>query len=150
MSVEATLNQLPQFSPAQSQYVGDQQPSAVNTVGIATANLRGLGANRTLVLLDGRRPQPANAALVVDLNTIPTAAINGVEIITGGASAVYGADAVAGVVNFKLRNNFQGMELDAQYGITGKPGTAPGELNTPDGFDLLLPDGSTPTHPVTG
>src|SRR4051812_44007117 len=57
VSLEATLNQLPQFSPAQGQFVGDQQPSATNTVGIATVNLRGLGANRTLVLLDGRRPQ---------------------------------------------------------------------------------------------
>ncbi|MGZ3276088.1 MAG: TonB-dependent receptor domain-containing protein [Caulobacteraceae bacterium] len=118
VSLEATLNKLPQFNPAQSQYVGDQQPSATNTVGISTVNLRGLGANRTLVLLDGRRPQPANAALVVDLNTIPTAAIDGVEIITGGASAVYGADAVAGVVNFKLKKNFQGFEIDGQWGKT--------------------------------
>jgi outer membrane receptor protein involved in Fe transport len=117
-SIEATLNQLPQFSPAQSQFVGDQQPSSTNTVGIATVNLRGLGANRTLVLLDGRRPQPANAALVIDLNTIPSAAIDGVEVITGGASAVYGADAVAGVVNFKLKKNFQGIEVDGQYGVT--------------------------------
>ena len=78
VSLEATLNQLPQFNPAQGQFVGDQQPSATNTVGIATVNLRGLGSNRTLVLLDGRRPQPANAALVVDLNTIPAAAIDGV------------------------------------------------------------------------
>src|SRR5438105_2867201 len=88
VSLEATLNQLPQFNPAQGQFVGDQQPSAINTVGIATVSLRGLGSNRTLVLLDGRRPQAANAALVVDLNTIPSAAIDGVEIITGGASAV--------------------------------------------------------------
>jgi iron complex outermembrane receptor protein len=117
VSLEATLNQLPQFNPAQGQFVGDQQPSAVNTVGIATVNLRGLGANRTLVLLDGRRPQPANAALVIDLNTIPSAAIDGVEIITGGASAVYGADAVAGVVNFKLKKSFQGFEVDGQYGV---------------------------------
>jgi iron complex outermembrane receptor protein len=70
------------------------------------------------VLLDGRRTQPANASLVVDLNTIPSAALSGVEIITGGAAATYGADAVAGVVNFQLKRNFSGVELDAQYGET--------------------------------
>ncbi len=118
VGIENTLNQLPQFSPAGTQYPGDGQPSATNTVGIASVSLRGLGPNRTLVLLDGRRAQPANAALVVDLNTIPSAMIDNVEVITGGASAVYGADALAGVVNFKLKKNFQGAEFDAQYGIT--------------------------------
>ncbi len=119
VGIETTLNQLPQFTPAGTQFPGDGQPSATNTVGIASINLRGLGTNRTLVLLDGRRPQPANAALVVDLNTIPSAMIDNVEVITGGASAVYGADAIAGVVNFKLKKNYQGAEFDAQYGLTG-------------------------------
>ncbi|MDR2216325.1 MAG: TonB-dependent receptor, partial [Nevskiaceae bacterium] len=89
-----------------------------NTPGISSVNLRGLGDNRNLVLIDGRRGQPANATLVVDVNSIPAAAIESVEIISGGASATYGADAIAGVVNFKLKNNFQGVSLDAQTSIT--------------------------------
>ena len=67
--------------------------------------------NRTLVLLDGRRVQPVNGQLVVDVNTIPSAAIERVEVITGGAAAVYGADAIAGVVNFILRSDFEGVEF---------------------------------------
>ncbi len=83
-------------------------------------NLRGIGANRTLVLVDGRRAQPANASLVVDLNTIPSAAIERVETITGGASAVYGADALAGVVNFVLRDDFEGVDMDFHTGVTAE------------------------------
>ena len=80
--------------------------------------MRGLGANRNLVLIDGRRPQPVNALLVVDTNTIPSVAIERVEVVTGGASATYGADAVAGVVNFIMKQNFEGIELDVQSGQT--------------------------------
>ena len=120
-SVEATLNQLPQFTPGQSQNLGSGAGSpfvdAVAAPGAATLNLRGLGANRNLVLVNGRRPQPVNAQLVTDVNTIPSAAIANVEVITGGAAAVYGSDAIAGVVNFILKDNFEGMEVDAQYGI---------------------------------
>jgi iron complex outermembrane receptor protein len=71
-------------------------------------------------VLDGRRPQPANASLVIDVNTIPTAAIGNVEVITGGASAVYGPDAMAGVINFILRDDFEGLELDLQTGQTAE------------------------------
>ena len=121
--VEDTLNKLPQFQAgfnnqiAQAQQV---QPSATSTPGTSALDLRGLGPNRTLVLVDGRRFQPANAAGFVDTNSIPSSMIDSVEVVTGGASAVYGADAVAGVVNFKLKQNFQGLELDAQYGITSR------------------------------
>ena len=89
---------MPQFTPAQSQFsaVGEIQTSPTVSLGIGTVNLRGVGTNRTLVLVDGRRGQPVNASLVVDLNTIPSAAIERVETITGGASAVYGADAHGG------------------------------------------------------
>jgi iron complex outermembrane recepter protein len=119
VGVENALNQLPQFVPAQTQFVNnDNSPSATDVPGAATINLRGLGTNRTLVLLDGRRAQPSNTALVVDVNSIPAAAIDHVEVVTGGASAVYGADAIAGVVNFRLKNHFQGAELDAQSGVT--------------------------------
>jgi outer membrane receptor protein involved in Fe transport len=112
ISIESVLNQLPQFVPDNTQFDSQNVGSGAQVPGIATVNLRGIGANRTLVLIDGRRVQPANASLVVDLNTIPTAAIERVENITGGASAVYGADALAGVVNFVLRDDFEGVEMD--------------------------------------
>lgn len=127
-AMEKVLNELPQFVPAQTMFsAGDVQPSAFNNPGIVTLNLRGLGANRNLVLLDGRRPQPANAQLVVDINSIPAAAVESVEIISGGASAVYGADAIGGVTNFKLKRNFQGLSLNAQTTFTEEGG---GKENT--------------------
>ena len=120
LSVESTLNKLPQFSLGSNQFTtsADIQSSAANTPGAATLNLRGLGANRNLVLINGKRAQPSNATLAIDINTIPAAAIDSVEIITGGASAVYGADAMAGVVNFKLKHDFQGISVDYQTGQT--------------------------------
>src|SRR5690606_10434033 len=76
VGVETILNQLPQFVPALTQFsTGDIQNSAINTVGSSTVSLRGLGANRNLVLIDGRRGQPVNATLVVDTNSIPSSAI---------------------------------------------------------------------------
>lgn len=89
------------------------------TVGVNLANLRGLGTNRTLVLVNGRRhvgSSPGNAA--VDMNAIPTALIERVDVITGGASAVYGADAVTGVINVVLKDRFEGLEANAQYGLS--------------------------------
>lgn len=118
LSIESVLNQMPQFTPAGTQFVSGGQSSPTTSLGIASVNLRGIGTNRTLVLVDGRRPQPSNAALVVDLNTIPAAAIARVETITGGASAVYGPDALAGVVNFVLRDDFEGIDFDYQTGMT--------------------------------
>ncbi len=120
LNVESYLNQLPSFNPAASPTTmeDDIQPTAVNAVGIATISLRGFGPNRNLVLMDGKRPVPANAVMSVDVNTIPSAMLERVEIISGGASAVYGADAIGGVTNFILRKNFKGLEVDAQTGIT--------------------------------
>ncbi|MCX7036314.1 MAG: TonB-dependent receptor [Proteobacteria bacterium] len=119
LAVESVLNQLPQFVPANTQFnTSDVFPSATSTPGISTVSLRGLGANRTLVLVDGRRAQPVNSTLVIDTNSIPSSALESVEIISGGASAVYGADALAGVTNFKLRKDFQGMDLQLRSGMT--------------------------------
>src|SRR6188768_2126157 len=118
-ALESNLNKLPQFTPAQTPTAGgDIQPTATNTPGAATISLRGIGANRNLVLVDGRRSTPSNASGVTDISTIPGAAIERVEVISGGASATYGADAVAGVTNFILKKNFQGLELDGQMSIT--------------------------------
>lgn len=120
-AIETSLNKLPQFTPAQTPALGgDIQATATNTPGAASVSLRGLGANRNLVLLDGRRATPGNANMVVDINSIPAAAIERVEIITGGASATYGADAVGGVVNFIMKKNFQGLELDGRMGISSR------------------------------
>lgn len=127
-AVEQSLNKLPQFTISQSSTVkntegtlsaagGDIQPNATNTPGAATVSLRGVGANRSLVLIDGRRGTPGNASGTVDISTIPSAALERVEVISGGASATYGADAVAGVTNFILRKNFKGLELDGQVGF---------------------------------
>ena len=86
----------------------------------ANIQLRGLGTARTLVLMDGHRITPSNPSGVIDVNTIPIALIENIETITGGASATYGSDALAGVVNFKLKHHFQGIQIDGQYGVTDR------------------------------
>jgi len=106
VNTETLLNSLPQTVP------GLDRTSNNPGNGTATVDLRGLGANRTLVLVDGKRVTPTSSNGVVDINSIPTALIKNVEVLTGGASAVYGADAVAGVVNFILRDDFEGVDLN--------------------------------------
>ena len=117
--VTATLRQIPAL--LSSGTVADSIERGGGGVGQATLNLRGLGSNRTLVLVDGRRHVSGVAgAQTVDVSTIPSALIERVEVLTGGASAVYGADAVTGVVNYVLRRDFDGLELDAQMGISSR------------------------------
>ena len=90
-------------------------------VGQAVLNLRGLGANRTLVLVNGRRHvSGVSGAQAVDVSSIPSALIERVETLTGGASSIYGADAVTGVVNFVLRDDFEGIEANVQSGISSE------------------------------
>jgi len=113
VTIEAALNQLPQFSPAGTAGNGGQ-----GTGGHATVNLRGLGSNRNLVLLDGRRLPLADISGNVDINLIPDAILASVQTITGGASAVYGSDAMSGVVNFITLPHFEGLRTDVQYGNT--------------------------------
>ncbi|WP_299322156.1 TonB-dependent receptor [Parasphingopyxis sp.] len=86
--------------------------------GIASLNLRGLGTTRNLILLDGSRIVPATLFSETDLNVVPVALVERVEIVTGGASSVYGADAIAGVANFVMRRDFEGLEASMTYGIT--------------------------------
>lgn len=86
--------------------------------GGATIDLRGLGANRTLIMINGRRMVPFSLDGTVDTNSIPIALLNRVDLLTGGASVVYGADAVAGVVNFNLKKNFSGFDATTSYGMT--------------------------------
>ncbi|MEO9078722.1 MAG: TonB-dependent receptor plug domain-containing protein, partial [Rhodanobacter sp.] len=117
VSLDSAIGRMPQFAAAQGQSeVGDVQGSTGFQGGQSYADLRGLGAERTLVLLDGQRLVPTNPNGAVDLNLIPMALLEDVDVITGGASATYGSDAVAGVVNFRLRQHFQGIQLSEQIG----------------------------------
>src|ERR1700730_3675612 len=118
-TLDRAIGELPQFSAAQGMSeVGDVQGATGFAGGQSYGDLRGLGPNRALVLMDGRRPMPSNPNGSIDLNTIPMSMIENVEVITGGASSTYGSDAIAGVLNFKLRNNFSGAELSVTHGET--------------------------------
>ncbi len=110
--VEDLISQLPQAFAAQNSTVSN------GASGTATVSLRNLGSSRTLVLINGRRMgygSPNDPA--ADLNQIPEQLVERVEVLTGGASAVYGSDAVAGVVNFIMKKDFEGLQIDAQYGF---------------------------------
>jgi iron complex outermembrane recepter protein len=111
-SIEQVLRQLPGTSAGIGTQVNNGQG------GVSTFNLRGLGSNRNLVLLNNRRIVPSTLGNVVDLNIIPVALIERSDILTGGAVTSYGADAIAGVVNFVTKQNFQGVDVRANYGVT--------------------------------
>jgi outer membrane receptor protein involved in Fe transport len=136
-TVESSLNTLPQFVPA---FTASSNNPGNN--GQANVSLRGLGTTSTLVLVDGRRLMPANGNGVADLNIIPSSLIESVEIITGGASAVYGSDALAGVVNFKLKRDFDGVELDGTWGQTDRGDGAQYEAGMTVGTDFADGRGS--------
>jgi len=121
LTAEDAMNQLPQLGDALE--VG----SSINSlnsgfgVGTQTVNLRGLGSNRTLVLVNGRRHIGGDMGTsAVDLNTIPAGLIERVDVVTGAGSAIYGADAVTGVVNVILKENYEGTELTSRFGVTGE------------------------------
>jgi outer membrane receptor protein involved in Fe transport len=107
---EDLINSLPQSFATQGSNISN------GSTGTASVNLRGLGSQRTMVLVNGKRLQPGDPRLgsVADINFIPSALIKRVDVLTGGASSVYGADAVAGVVNFIMDTNFRGLRIDAQ------------------------------------
>lgn len=125
--IEKVLNELPQLVPSIT--TTSNNPS---NGGQANISLRGLGTARTLVLIDGTRMQPSNVSGVVDLNTIPSGLIQSVEIMTGGASSTYGSDAIAGVVNFRMKRDFEGAEINARTGLTTE------NDGRTVGFDVLL------------
>ena len=113
-NIENILNVMPQVVATTT--------SASNNPGggVATVNLRGLGSQRTLVLVDGRRYVSYDVNQVVDLNTIPASLIERIDVVTGGRSAVYGSDAIAGVVNFVMKDNFEGVEFNTAGRVTGR------------------------------
>jgi iron complex outermembrane receptor protein len=109
---EDLINSLPQSFAAQGSNISN------GATGTATVNLRGLGSSRTLVLVNGRRLMPGDPrAPVPDINFIPALAVKRIDVLTGGASSVYGADAVAGVVNFIMDTDFEGIRVDGQYSL---------------------------------
>ena len=109
--VEDLLNNLPQVNAGLN-------GAALGPTGTATVDLRGFGAFRTLVLIDGRRMNPGDPINPsADLNSVPAGLVKRVEVLTGGASSIYGSDAIAGVVNFVMDDNFNGVRLDAQYSL---------------------------------
>ncbi|RIV80149.1 TonB-dependent receptor [Aurantiacibacter xanthus] len=119
VAVDDYLRELPQFTAGTGDYSND---SNGGTAGRATLNLRGLGPQRNLVILDGRRLMSSGTDGAIDINTIPSLAIGGIEIISGGASATYGSDALSGVVNFKTRTDLDGFDVRAQYTALDQPG----------------------------
>ncbi|OYU74456.1 MAG: TonB-dependent receptor, partial [Alphaproteobacteria bacterium PA3] len=151
--IEDLTNALPQVFAGQNSGVSN------GADGTATIDLRGLGASRTVVLIDGRRLMPGGVGggAGADLNFIPAALVSGVEVLTGGASATYGADAVAGVVNFKMNRGFRGVRLDAQYGFyqhnnngalrdtvnaSGRVTAPEGNVTTGEAYDATLAIGA--------
>ncbi|MDP8994570.1 MAG: TonB-dependent receptor plug domain-containing protein, partial [Pseudomonadota bacterium] len=113
VNVEQVLNQLPQVIPSTGATPFGNNPGS----GVAAISLRGLGAGRNLVLVNGRRWIFYDTNQIVDVNTIPAFLLDSVDVVTGGASAVYGSDAIAGVVNFRLRQ-LDGLVTGTQYNIT--------------------------------
>jgi outer membrane receptor protein involved in Fe transport len=148
-SAEELLHDLPGQVPGLSQNTNN------GGNGSANANLRGLGTNRNLVLLDGQRLVPVDLVARTDLNIIPSSLIERVDVFTGGASTVYGADAVAGVINFITKRNFSGIDVDLGTGISerGDGALLRGNATVGANFDdnrgnVVLSVGYTQTNPV--
>jgi iron complex outermembrane recepter protein len=155
------ITQLPQiFNNGIGQDLGNGTSGLTTAGGVATADLRGLGPNRTLVLVDGRRLGQGSPYTVIqspapDLDQIPAGLVERVEVVTGGASAAYGSDAIAGVINFIMKKNFQGFQVDGKFdenwhdnhdtfmqNLVTQFGTTPATGNHWDGrqraFDVLM------------
>jgi len=130
-TAEEVLRTIPGAAPSSNAQVNN------GNVGASFVNLRSIGTNRNIVLLDGVRIVPFDQLLRVDLNIIPLALVDRVDVLTGGASSTYGADAVAGVINFITRSDFSGMELQVSDGITqrGDGNTLRGDLTIGANFD---------------
>jgi outer membrane receptor protein involved in Fe transport len=116
-NIEDVINAQPALIASQNKFLN-------NPGGETFLDLRGLGTNRTLVLIDGRRAMPASPAGEVDLNTIPSSLIDHIDIVSGGGAATYGSDAIAGVVNFVLKKDFEGFQSQFKYGQEIKDGFA--------------------------
>lgn len=132
--LEDLLNDMPQIFAAQTSAIAN------GATGTATVDLRGLGSTRTLTLLNGRRlpsGSPQAGGIGADINQIPAGLVDRVEILTGGASATYGSDAIAGVVNFILKDDFEGFSFDYQYAFSqhNNDNSRLQQINTDAGFN---------------
>jgi iron complex outermembrane receptor protein len=143
---EDILNNLPQVTAEQSGGL------SISSVGVATVSLRDLGSQRTLVLVNNKRMNPGGAGGVVpgnsnapDINQIPADLIERVDVLTGGASAVYGADAVAGVVNFVLNTHYEGVKVDANYAFNNHKNDNQTYLGYLSAFGAPLPESTANT-----
>ncbi|WP_293377531.1 TonB-dependent siderophore receptor [Phenylobacterium sp.] len=147
--IEDITNSLPQV------FAGQGSSITNGATGAASVNLRGLGPSRTLVLIDNRRVMPGDpnsTSAAADLNFIPAALVERVDVLTGGASATYGADAVAGVVNFVMLHNFEGVRIDAEYnGYQHDNGNSVGQnaLNTAAKTAIIPSQFALPPSSVT-
>jgi len=117
------INALPQNIIGTNADFGNTSSPLTATGGFTTVDLRGLGPQRTLVLVNGRRlgagdPSTSNQNVAPDIDQIPAPLVERIDVVTGGASATYGSDAIAGVVNFILKKDFQGVQIDGQYGFS--------------------------------
>ncbi|MEM8682896.1 MAG: TonB-dependent receptor [Pseudomonadota bacterium] len=143
LNIIEVVNKLPQLFSSQngvqsSFFDTDVNTGLDNAPGLAVLDLRGLGATRTLTLVDGQRHVsglPGSSA--VDVTTIPTALVERVDVLTGGASSIYGADAVTGVVNFVMKRDFEGTEFDAQLGVPGESGGEDFRLSLTHGQNFM-------------
>ncbi|CAI4149055.1 TonB-dependent receptor [Alteromonas macleodii] len=134
MNIGEVLNELPSLANTFSLGNSGQ---FIGTAGLNILDLRGMGTDRTLVLVDGKRHVSSSAgSAAVDTNTIPTSWIERVEIVTGGASAVYGADAVTGVVNFILKKNIEGFDVSATQGFAQENGYKNDKYQASYGFNF--------------
>ena len=133
------LNRLPGITAAQDSNVAN------GATGTSSINLRGLGTNRNLVLIDGKRLGPGTPTISsADLNQIPTPLLQRVDVVTGGASAVYGSDAIAGVTNFILNREFEGFEINTSYGVfvDSNSSDVAQDILTLSSNDGVVPDGT--------
>ncbi|MEK6192635.1 MAG: TonB-dependent receptor plug domain-containing protein, partial [Deltaproteobacteria bacterium] len=129
-TLEAYLNTMPQVQP------GFDRTANNPGDGTAQIDLRGMGPGRTLVLMNSRRLAPSGVGSAVDVNNLPTALVDRVEIITGGASTVYGSDAIAGVVNFITRDDFEGLNIEGSYYTTEQGDATIWDINLVYGHQL--------------
>lgn len=140
LSLIDVVDDLPQLFSSQNsaQSAFFAQDGIDNTPGLAQLDLRALGPNRTLVLVDGRRHVSGQAGTAaVDIGSIPSSLVERVEVLTGGASSIYGADAVSGVVNFILKDNFEGTEIDVQGGTPFDDGGGDLQLSLTHGRNFM-------------
>ena len=143
LSMIDVVDDLPQLfasqNSAQSNFFATSVDTGLNnTPGLGLLDLRALGPNRTLVLVNGRRHVSGQAGSAgVDIGSIPSSLVDRVEVLTGGASSIYGADAVTGVVNFIMKDNFEGTEIDVRGGAPNDGGGEEWQLSLTHGMNLL-------------